>query len=135
VIASETYAEAIRRCGSGPRISRQSYGLRAKVLEVDAYRYDGRLYEVHPELSFATMTGRPLPSKLTWDGVVMRRRALANQGIQLPDDIGSAGRVPVADVLDAAAAAWSAARIGSGLALCLPPAPPVQDGRLVAIWV
>jgi predicted RNase H-like nuclease len=38
------------------------------------------------------------------------------------------------DVLDAAIAAWSAARKARGEAVPLPPDLPVQDGRPVAIW-
>ena len=31
VISATTYAEAVARCGDGPKISRQSYGLRTKI--------------------------------------------------------------------------------------------------------
>ena len=134
VIGAPTYAEAVARCGDGPKISRQSYGLRAKILEVDAHRTDRRIVEVHPELSFAAMAGTPLVSKRTWNGAMRRRALLAAQGIELPDDLAAAGRVPVDDVLDAAAAAWTAGRLATGIALCLPPDPPMQDGRPVAIW-
>ena len=134
VIGAPTYAEAVARCGDGPKISRQSYGLRAKILEVDAHRTDRRIVEVHPELSFAAMAGAPLVSKKTWNGAMRRRALLAAQGIELPDDLATAGRVPVDDVLDAAAAAWTAGRLATGIALFLPPDPPMQDGRTVAIW-
>ena len=135
VISAPTYAEAVARCGDGPKISRQSYGFRAKILEVDAHRADRRIVEVHPELSFAAMAGAPLVSKKTWNGQMRRRALLAARGIELPDDLAAAGRVPVDDVLDAAAAAWTAGRIAAGVALCLPADPPLQDGRPVAIWL
>jgi predicted RNase H-like nuclease len=38
------------------------------------------------------------------------------------------------DVLDAAASAWSAQRIATGKALCLPGPPELADGREGAIW-
>jgi predicted RNase H-like nuclease len=44
------------------------------------------------------------------------------------------GRASADDVLDAAIAAWSAARRVRGPAAALPAEPPMQDGRPVAIW-
>ena len=132
-IAPNTHAEAIVRCGDGPRISAQAFALRMKILEVDPYRGDPRVCEVHPELSVAAIGGAPLPSKRSWNGAAARRRLLAGVGIEIPDDLGTvAGRVPPDDVLDAAAAAWTAGRIALGRAVCLPADPPVEDG--LAIW-
>jgi predicted RNase H-like nuclease len=62
-----------------------------------------------------------------------RRRLLASAGIQLPDEL-TAGQAATDDVLDAAIAAWSAARKERGQATTLPADPPMQDGRPVAIW-
>ena len=135
VLDAPTHAEAIRRCGDGPKISSQAFALRAKILEVDAHRSDGRIHEVHPELSFAAIGGSPLPSKRSWNGATARRRLLAQVGIEISDELGDAGRVPPDDVLDAAAAAWTAGRIALGHAICLPADPPLLDGRPVAIWV
>ncbi|NUP38908.1 MAG: DUF429 domain-containing protein, partial [Streptomyces sp.] len=51
------------------------------------------------------------------------------------DELGPAGRVPPDDVLDAAAAAWSAHRIALGTAASLPDPPETtRDGLPVAIW-
>jgi predicted RNase H-like nuclease len=57
-------------------------------------------------------------------------------GIVLPDDLGSAGRAAaVDDVLDAAAAAWTARRVAHGQAHPLPDPPEhLTDGRTAAIW-
>lgn len=47
----------------------------------------------------------------------------------------AAGEVPVDDVLDAAAAAWSAHRIASGRAQSHPEPPQrVGAGRRIALW-
>lgn len=135
VLDAPTHAEAIDRCGDGPKISSQAFALRAKILEVDAHRGDVRIHEVHPELSFAAIGGSPLPSKRSWNGAAARRRLIAQVGIEIADELGDAGRVPTDDVLDAAAAAWTAGRIALGRAICLPADPPVQDHRPVAIWV
>lgn len=136
VVEAEPFAaaNALAKERFGFGISRQSYGLRTKILEVDALD-DTRLYEVHPELAFRELAGTVLPSKKTWGGVGGRRRALLEAGIKIPWDLESVQAVPVDDVLDAAAAAWSAHRIATGEAECV-PARPERDatGRSMAIW-
>jgi predicted RNase H-like nuclease len=99
----------------------QSYALRKKILEVDSCAAaDDRIYEVHPEVCFAEMNGEPLThSKNSWHGQRARLRLLANAGITIPDDLGPVGSIPPDDIIDAAAAAWSADRIANGKADCL----------------
>jgi predicted RNase H-like nuclease len=120
----------------GRGISRQSYALRGKILEVDSIaRRDERLFEVHPEVTFAAMAGRTLHYKKTWVGTSERRRLIRLAGIEIPDDLGGAGVVPVDDILDAAAVAWTADRIAQGVAEAI-PAEPEYDGKLrMAIWI
>jgi predicted RNase H-like nuclease len=116
----------------GPSTSAQAYALRRKILEVDALApTDGRVYEVHPEVSFRALRQEWLPPKKTWNGQAVRRSALASVGIVLPDDLGPAGAVPADDVLDAAAAGWSAGRISRGEAETLPPG---EWDRIGPIW-
>ncbi len=136
VLELEPYAVANAACQErfGFGISRQSYALRSKILQVDAVE-DGRLHEVHPELAFQAMAGSPLPSKKTWAGVSARRAVLAAAGIVVGEDLGDAGAVPVDDVLDAAAAAWTAHRIGRGDAEKVPDTQELDHlGRPMAIW-
>ena len=132
-LLASTYAEARKLV---PSLSAQSYALRKKILEVEAHVSDGRIFEVHPEVSFAALAGRRYLqySKRTWNGQIERRRLLAGHGIELPDEIGDAGRAGPDDVLDAAAAAWSANRFRQKKAKTLPESPPKQSGRAVAIW-
>jgi predicted RNase H-like nuclease len=61
---------------------------------------------------------------------------LTAAGIWLTGDIGTPGRVArVDDVLDAGAAAWTARRVASGDAVCVPSPPEVfSDGLSCAIW-
>jgi len=133
-------AENRRLAGEG--LSRQAFALRARILDVDqwlqvASPVPARVVEAHPELSFATMAGAPLRSrKSTWTGAVQRRDLLAQAGIVLDGDLGLAGdQAGVDDVLDAAAAAWTARRVSDGSARCLPPSPEVfSDGIPAAIW-
>ena len=64
-----------------------------------------------------------------------RRALLAGAGVRLPDDLAGAGAVPADDILDAAAAAWTARRIVSGEASSMPSPPEPNDAGLpIAIW-
>lgn len=119
-----------------PKLSQQAWALLPKIREADPVaRADDRIYEVHPEVSFKAMAGAELARKKSWEGAQRRRDLLATEGIVLPADLGDAGRAAVDDVLDAAAAAWTANRIARGKAATLPDLPePSYDGREVAIW-
>ncbi|WP_431046083.1 DUF429 domain-containing protein [Streptomyces sp. P1-3] len=135
------YQAANLRCRevTGAGLSRQTWGLAAKLRQANACREGGdrRLHEVHPEVSFAAMNGgRPVAaSKKSWNGQAARRRLLADHGIVLPEELGAAGRVPPDDILDAAAAAWSARRIALRTAARLPDPPETTaTGLPVAIW-
>ncbi|MEK6272846.1 MAG: DUF429 domain-containing protein [Actinomycetota bacterium] len=119
---------------TGTGVSQQAYGLRHKLLELEPIAAeDDRVFEVHPEVSFREMAGTEVAHpKTTWNGQALRRNWLKEQGITLPDEIGDAGSVPPVDLLDAAAAAWSAARIQSGRALPLPAGAALGDS--MTIW-
>jgi predicted RNase H-like nuclease len=138
-LAARSHAEAVERCRAvgAPGVSAQAYALLGKIREVDRLVGPGdRVVEVHPEVSFRALAGQPLAlAKTTWGGFALRRRLLAGAGVVLPDEIGPAGLAGPDDVLDAAAAAWSADRVARGLARTLPE-PPERDerGRPVAIW-
>lgn len=124
----------------GLGITRQSHGLRKRIIEVKGAitenHWQDRIYEVHPEVSFAAMKGAPLAEpKTSWNGHHARRRLLQDCGIGLRDELRAIDNVPGADLLDAAAAAWSSHRIATGHAATLPPTPPHDGaGRTVAIW-
>jgi predicted RNase H-like nuclease len=146
-LAADTYAEArevsIARTG-GRSLAAQSYALRAAILDVDGYlRGEGAaaagrppVVEVHPELCFAVMAGAPLATrKKTPEGVADRVGLLTAQGIRLPAGV-DLGRAGVDDVLDAAAAAWSGARVLAGRAERIPAEPErFSDGLDAAMWV
>jgi predicted RNase H-like nuclease len=126
-----TAADLSRRL-AGEGISRQAFALQAKILQVDRWVRETphRVVEVHPEASFAELAGAALQSrKSRWAGTVLRRRLLAGAGISLPDDLGPAAeKAAVDDVLDAAAAAWTAVRVLRGQALSTPPESPSISG-------
>jgi predicted RNase H-like nuclease len=93
--------------------------------------------EVHPEVSFAKMANRRLPnSKSTWAVSEERRAILRAEGIAVPAEIGLAGEMAAsADVLGAAAASWTAARLARGLAISYPSTPEsFGDGHAAVIW-
>jgi predicted RNase H-like nuclease len=121
----------------GIGISQQSYALGPKILEVALIAVVGdRIIEVHPEVCFRAMAGRALAfPKSTWAGMKHRLDLLAGAGIVLPADLGVANAVGPADVIDAAAAAWSARRYLRGEAESVVNPPEVSaEGRQMTIW-
>ena len=136
VWAQASYPAAGQRCRelTGQSFSVQTWGLRAKLLEANQYRdtCGHPLYEVHPELAFGALAGAPLAaSKHTGPGRDLRRGLLAAAGIEIPP--GTPATL-LADVLDAAAVAWSARRIAAGQAVIIPSAPQHDhQGREIAI--
>lgn len=129
VLEAPTYegAKALCVAHGWPKPSIQSFGMRHRILEIaplaDA---DTRIVEVHPEVSFRQLVGRPLAPKRTAVGSSERRSALAAEGIDLPEL-----PYPLDDVLDAAVAAWTAARFVRGEAA---PLPEHHASRIGAIW-
>jgi predicted RNase H-like nuclease len=117
----------------------QAWSLKDKIAQAEEVRarQPVGLFEVHPELSFAALNGGPViaASKKSWNGQLARRARLARAGIALPDDLGPAGIVPADDILDAAAVAWTAARIAAGTAVSFPDPPQPDDtGHPIAVW-
>lgn len=138
VLEAPTYEEArnISLSKYGRGVSAQSYRLREKLLDVDRARSGHPIFEVHPEVSFCGLAGKPLAhNKRSWNGQMLRRRLLMGAGLALPDELDDAAAVAVDDVLDAAVVAWSAMRIARGAAISIPE-PPEDDerGDPMAIW-
>lgn len=133
VYRAETHADATalatRLVGRG--ISQQAWRLRTAVLDALTVEDDPRVFEVHPELSFLQMRGEVLRPKTTWQGIAERIDALRLDGIEVPLD-HDAAHAPAADVLDAAAAAWTARRRQRGKALRVPRG---ATGSTPTIWV
>jgi predicted RNase H-like nuclease len=137
----QTYEAANARCRelTGQGLSRQAYGLLSRMLEAEQYRdaSPNPVHEVHPELVFRTLAGTALPyGKKTWNGQMARRALLARADVVLADELPLVGPVPADDVLDAAAVAWCAHRIGIGEARHVPHPTGQHDhrGRPIVIW-
>jgi predicted RNase H-like nuclease len=143
-VARQTSAEA-------KGVAWQGFNIFDKIITVDCALREqtslvGRVFECHPEVSFWAMNGKvPLAeakkvrNKPHLPGLELRRRLLLGQGFPVPEfDLGAlrgcrAGRD---DLIDACAAAWTAARLARGSAIAFPD-PPERDafGLPMAIWV
>lgn len=137
--APDNYEEASRlsRAASGKGLTRQAHALVRKIEQVDLYADDARVHEVHPEVTFRIMNGgSQLPRKKSWQGFWTRLQLLRDQGIELPKTFEGAETIPVDDIVDAAAAAWSARRVAKGQARRFPESSEQRDrsGRPIAIW-
>ncbi len=134
VYACATLAEASRMAVSitGKRIGSTAFALKAKIQEAAAIT-DACLFEVHPEVSFAAMLRGPLLyAKRTWNGLGERRQLLMEQGILIPCVLNEtrAGSAAPDDMLDAAAAAWTAWRKLKGDAKHLPAHEVGDEGMI-----
>lgn len=127
-----------------PKVSAQAFGLFPRIREAaEVAATDERLVEVFPEASFRRLAGSDLPAaKRSAAGALHRLRLLAgaDPAIVLPHDpaaLGPAGRVPLDDLFDAAAAAWSAHRVAHGRAESHgdPAELDPVTGRRIAMWV
>lgn len=119
----------------GGGISAQAYALGDRIKHVtDIASRDMRFREVHPELCFTAMNGmkRLKYRKKSAGGAFERLSLLRKHDLNIdPGTLGAASTVPLDDLLDAAACAWTAARMN---AVSLPDPPEDRDGIQAAIW-
>jgi len=119
----------------GGGISAQAHALGDRIRHVTALAAtDRRFREVHPEVCFTAMNDmrRLKFRKKSAGGAFERLGLLRRHGINIdPGTLGPAAAIPLDDVLDAAACAWTASRKD---AVSLPSPPERRDGLAVAIW-
>jgi predicted RNase H-like nuclease len=121
----------------GLHVNAQAHALGPRIIHVtELAATDRRFHEIHPEVSFCAMNGgRPLERrKKSYGGVMERIELLREHAIELTALDEDVSARPIHDVLDAAAAAWSAQRIADGEARMLPDPPEQIGGLEVAIW-
>lgn len=126
---------------AGIGLSKQSFAIMPKIADVDGAMtpaLQDRVFEVHPEVSFSAASGgRVLLSKKRAPGRVARERILEQVEFE-PWTVWFAERPPrsgLDDLLDACIACWTAGRIATGAAACVPPSPGVDDrGLRMEIW-
>lgn len=123
VLDTTSWDEALHvsRAVTGKGLSKQAFNLVARSRQIRLALDPGEqpwCSEVHPELSFAAMAGRPLDSKKTEAGIDQRlqalQRSLAGCTPAIIDDLPPG--VGIDDLLDALAAAWTASRLATGRA-------------------
>ena len=119
--------------------TKQVLNIAAKIKQVDRVmtpHLQARVFEVHPELGFATLNdGRPVMSKKRLRAGRDERWALLEKAGCTSPERPRSGEAED-DLLDACAAAWSASRIARGSGECLPlDAPHDRRGlRMEIRW-
>ena len=121
VLSTTTYdaARTTSLAAAGRSLSVQTFGLVPAIRSLDdalGDPPDPRVHEVHPELSFRALDGRVTDRKTSVNGLAQRIRALEPVMDVLDALAEAAADLPLADALDACAAAWSAQRIADGRA-------------------
>jgi predicted RNase H-like nuclease len=140
-VQAATYEEAsaINRQKTRRGLSQQAWGISPKIRQVDdAIRPDCQqwAFEVHPEVCFWTLNQRrPMThNKKTKDGAAERIVALRPIFPEIERHLAKRPpRVGTDDLLDAAAAAWTALRWHQGEAACV--CPPECDEKELAITI
>lgn len=126
-------ANAISRKVCGKGLSKQSFGIMAKIREVDELMdpmVQRRVREIHPEVCFwALNSGKPMQhNKKTVPGQAERHNLLIDVLPNLDELLAKApsrGYV-MDDAYDAVAAGWTAAQAVIGKGATLPEEPPVD---------
>jgi predicted RNase H-like nuclease len=122
---SHAEASAINRQKTGRGLSQQAFGIGSKIKQVDdAITPETQQWavEVHPEVCFWALAGEQpmVRNKKTKEGVAERLTLLSLVFPQIERHLGSRPlRVGKDDLLDAAAAAWTALRRYRGEAKCV----------------
>lgn len=129
VLGARSLDEARRR---GGRLTLQALHLLPRIEDVDNVmtpELQERVFEVHPELSFAALNeGLPVVEpKRSAAGSELRLALLARAGVPVPARPRGAA---LDDLLDACALSWSAQRIANGTARRIPDAPTCDERGL-----
>ncbi|MDE0115875.1 MAG: DUF429 domain-containing protein [bacterium] len=141
--ADHAEANSLSKSTTGRGLSIQAFHLLPKMREVrevltpDDLAAEARpqAAEVHPETSFAVLAGHPMAMpKRQPAGQAERLAALAPEF----DNLDAAPEPPtgatIDDLLDAAAAAWTARRMAAGTAMILGQGKVDETGYPMAIW-
>ncbi|MDE0579305.1 MAG: DUF429 domain-containing protein [bacterium] len=145
VLDATDHAEANRRSRetTSRGLSIQAFHLLPKVREVRAVltpddlspQSQPQAAEVHPETSFTVLAGHPMSaSKRQPSGQAERLAALAPEFDNLDTTPQPLSGATLDDLLDAAAAAWTARRMAAGTAMALGQGEIDPTGYPMAIW-
>jgi pyridoxine kinase len=145
IVADTDYVETCRlaRQNSTPPkgISQQGFNILPKVRELDQIlRADNSLleyvFESHPELALAVLTGAPVLEKKTQKGGQMKRiEILKTLGLPIVEHLPRLPGAKLDDLIDAAICLLVAERIASGQAQSFPSQPALDSFNIpIAIW-
>ncbi len=121
----------------GKGLSKQGFAILPKIAEVNDFltpQLQERIFEVHPEVSFAALNGgKPILAKKATPAGFAERYALLveRSGFSVVSDkfaashIAPGMNVHADDMLDAIVAAWTAKRVAEGTAQGIPPEPEI----------
>lgn len=133
--SASAYGERVE----GKRISKQTWAIMPKIIEVDAIITPKRqafIREAHPEVSFSCMNnGKPITSdKHSLAGQQARLSLLEPHFGEIRGELEKHRGIQE-DIIDAFAMLWTARRIESGVARAF-PASTLRDSRglLMQIW-
>jgi len=131
-LSASTYSEAnvASMAAQKKGIPQQAWAIYPKIRQVDeALQADatlrGRVFEVHPELTFSTWSGAPIiPPKRRREGHAIRRALIASHfGPMVFESVRNQIKREHAsndDIADAFAALWTAQRIVKGISRTMP---------------
>src|SRR5262249_2304977 len=147
-LAAKSWNDACMRSRAsaphGKAINKQTFAILPKIKEIDdllKVRPELRdiVREVHPEVCFAELVGKPMiHRKGTVEGREERKRALTRifPNLRAIEDAGRKQRLPIEDLLDATVACWSAIRLAAGKGRSLPQTVALDaTGLPMVIWV
>ncbi len=140
-LTAKNHAEAstINQQKTGSGLSQQAFGIGSKIKQVDdaiTPETQQWAFEVHPDVCFWALNGdRPMAhNKKTKGGAADRLSVLNPIFPKIGHHLGSRPQgVGKDDLLDAAAAAWTALRRHRGEAKCVCPAERDEKGLAVTI--
>lgn len=140
MLRAESYQDAcrIRQAIDGKRCSKQAFEIFKKIAEVDSVmspHLQQRVFEGHPELSFAFMGDGPMQHRKKSRAGIAARIALLRPHFAEVAAVAEARRpagVGLDDVLDAYALLWTAKRIATGASKRLPEVVQHDDRGLRA---
>jgi predicted RNase H-like nuclease len=149
VLSAKIHTEACdcsrASASQGKGITIQTFNILDKIREVDDLLRErpqlrGVVREVHPEVCFCELVGKPMTHhKASPSGREERRKALTPCFPELNEIVTRGTReqgLPIEDIVDATVACWSALRLAAGQGRSLPDVVPLDAmGLPMAIWV
>ena len=145
VMADADYSETCRLArqdSTPPRgISKQGFNILPKVRELDQVlsaniELSKNIFETHPELALAILTGTPvMERKTTKDGQKKRIEIVNSFGLPMVEPLPRLSGAKPDDLIDAAICLLVAERISNGKASSFPAQPALDSqGIPIAMW-